>query len=192
VLEIRQRGAARLVRLDVDSVSMGKSVANAIVIDDPAVSRLHAVFERLPAGWTVRDLGSRNGTYLNGDRVNGSAVVRPGDQIRVGSTDLIFRGPDIGNGEETSPLAPPPLLTRRERDVLVSLCRPLAAGDMFCEPASIAAMAVQLTVTQDAVKKHLARLYSKFGVYEGSGSRRVRLANAVLVTGAISVAELRS
>jgi pSer/pThr/pTyr-binding forkhead associated (FHA) protein len=181
-----------LVRLEADSVSVGKAPANGVVIDDPAVSRLHAVLERLPAGWTLRDLGSRNGTYLNGERMRGSVVLRPGDQIRLGSADMIFRGTDAGGGEETSPLAAPPLLTRRERDVVVALCRPLGEGDIFCEPASLADMATELTVTQDAVKKHLARLYGKFGIYEGPGSRRVRLANAVIATGAISVAELRS
>ena len=58
----------------------------------------------------------------------------------------------------------PPTLTPRERDVLVALCRPLLARDMFTEPASTRAIADELVITQAAVKQHLANLYDKFGI----------------------------
>ena len=46
--------------------------------------------------------------------------------------------------------------------MLIALCRPLAERDMFCDPASTREIASVLTVSEDAVKKHLVRLYNKF------------------------------
>ena len=51
--------------------------------------------------------------------------------------------------------------------MLVALCRPLLARDMFTEPASTRAIADELVITQAAVKQHLANLYDKFGVAAG-------------------------
>jgi tetratricopeptide (TPR) repeat protein len=78
-----------------------------------------------------------------------------------------------------------PELTRRERDVLVALCRPLSRGAAFTEPASIHEIAEALGVSEAAVKQHLVHLYDKFGIFEGDERRRVRLANAALSEGAV-------
>ena len=51
--------------------------------------------------------------------------------------------------------------------MLVALCRPLLARDMFTEPAPTRAIADELVITQAAVKQHLANLYDKFGVAAG-------------------------
>jgi DNA-binding NarL/FixJ family response regulator len=85
----------------------------------------------------------------------------------------------------------PPSLTSRERDVLIALCRPLFARDMFTEPASTRAIAEELVITQAAVKQHLANLFDKFGVFAGESNRRVRLANDALRRGAVSMSDLR-
>ena len=91
----------------------------------------------------------------------------------------------------TSVVDEPPVLTRRERDVLVALCQPLLAGDPFTEPASIREIAAELVVSDAAVKQHLANLFVKFGIVDGE-RRRVRLANAALSTGAVSLGDLPS
>ena len=85
----------------------------------------------------------------------------------------------------------PPELTPRERDVLVALCRPLLARDMFTEPAPTRAIAQELVITQAAVKQHLANLYEKFAIPPGDTHRRARLANEALRRGAVSLTELR-
>ena len=90
----------------------------------------------------------------------------------------------------TSAVDEPPVLTRRERDVLVALCQPLLAGDAFTEPASIREIAAALFVSEAAVKQHLVNLFAKFDIVEGE-HRRVRLANAALSTGAVSLGDLR-
>lgn len=59
---------------------------------DGLVSRRHAVVSAEPSGWRVTDLGSLNGTYLNGVRLEGSAPLVPGDVVRVGSSALVVQG----------------------------------------------------------------------------------------------------
>lgn len=191
MLELWVRGERTLVPLERDRLTVGSSPGSDVVVADRTVSRLHALVERLPGGWTVRDLGSRNGTFLNGTKIGELTVLRPGDRIRMGSAEVVFRGTSDGPVEGgTTPIEAPPELTPREQDVLVALCRPLAERDIFCEPASTKEIADELTVSEDAVKKHLVRLYEKFEIHEGPGSRRTRLANAALGTGAISLSSI--
>ncbi len=80
-------------------------------------------------------------------------------------------------------------LTRREREVLVELCRPLLERASFHEPAPTRDIARALFVTETAVKQHLLRMYEKLDVPE-SGSRRRALANAALEQRILSASEL--
>jgi DNA-binding CsgD family transcriptional regulator len=190
-LEVWTRGSTRLVLLTA-GLSIGKNPGNGLVIeDDPTVSRLHAVMEPVGQGWYVRDLGSRNGTYVNGERILAQRAVHPGDEIRVGQTRLRVREDDRQDawGVTVTADGPPPL-TRRERDALIALCRPLLAGGAFREPASTREIAAELVVSEAAVKQHLAHLYDKFGLYDGAERRRVRLANEALARGVVTVADL--
>ncbi|MBV9682435.1 MAG: FHA domain-containing protein [Solirubrobacterales bacterium] len=179
--------------LQADRITVGKAAENDISLtDDPTASHLHAILERFPAGWCVTDLGSSNGTSVNGERIWSSRRLRPGDEIRVGQTRLIFRDALAALGTQTEAEDAPPSLTGRERDVLVALCRPLLDRDMFTEPASTRTIADELIITQAAVKQHLINLYDKFGVPATDSNRRARLANEALRRGAVSLAELRA
>lgn len=190
-LEVWRSSGAELVALEAERLTVGAHpAADLVLASDPTVSRLHAVFERFPAAWCVRDLGSRNGTFLNGERLAGERALHPGDEVRVGQTRLVLRQPDSSGDTATAPTEAPPPLTRRERDVLVELCRPVLAGDLFTEPASIRQVAKALSVTEPAVKQHLLHLYDKFGVYEEPNRRRVALANAALRRGAVNLGDL--
>ena len=73
-----------------------------------------------------------------------------------------------------------PELTRRERDVLVSLCRPLLGDDVVAQPASVKEIAAELVVTEAAVKQHLLHLYDKLGIAAGRERRRVALAREAI------------
>jgi hypothetical protein len=77
-----------------------------------------------------------------------------------------------------------PELTRRELDVLTSLCRPALSDEAFVAPATAREIAADLVVTEAAVKQHLLRLYQKFRIPEGQ-NRRVRLANEVIALGLV-------
>jgi hypothetical protein len=168
---------------------VGTLESNDLVVDPDGVSRVHAVFERFGDAWCVRDLGSRNGTTVNGDRVIGERALHAGDEIVLGRLRLVFRGP--ARGKETAAIAEPPPLTRREHDVLLALCRPLLSGDAFTEPASTRAIAAELVVSEAAVKQHLSRLYAKFDVSTEGERRRVQLANAAVARGAVKLGDLR-
>jgi DNA-binding NarL/FixJ family response regulator len=150
---------------------------------------VHAAFERFGDAWCVRDLGSRNGTFVNGARIVGEHALHSGDEIVLGRLRMLFRGP--ARGEETAAIAQAPPLTHRERDVLLALCRPLLTGDAFTEPASTRAIAAELVVSEAAVKQHLSRLYDKFDVGAEGERRRVQLANAAVSTGTVKLSDLK-
>jgi pSer/pThr/pTyr-binding forkhead associated (FHA) protein len=181
------------LQLTAERSTIGKSDENDLALaEDATASHLHAVLERFPAGWCVTDLGSSNGTWVNGERIWASRRLRHGDEIRIGQTRLLFHDPLAAAGTPTETEIAPPDLTPRERDVLVALCRPLLARDMFTEPAPTRAIADELVITQAAVKQHLANLYDKFGVPAGEVHRRARLANEALRRGAVSLSELEA
>lgn len=192
-LEIWTPSAHQLLSLEEDRVAVGKASANELAVpSDTKMSRLHAVLERFASGWSLRDLGSRNGTFVNGERVLNERALKDGDEIVFGQTRVIYRADREGEASATEAAEPPPELTRRERDVLIALCRPLLAGDLFTEPASTSDVAVSLFVSEAAVKQHLSHLYDKFGIYGDGERRRVRLANDAIMRGAVSIADLRA
>ena len=164
-------------------MTVGTLESNDLIADSDGLSRVHAAFEKLGGVWCVRDLGSRNGTFVNGGRIVGERALHSGDEIVLGRLRLLFHGP--GRGQETASIAQPPPLTPREHDVLLALCRPLLTGDAFTEPASIRVIAAELVVSEAAVKQHLSRLYVKFDVGTHGERRRVQLANAAVARGAV-------
>jgi pSer/pThr/pTyr-binding forkhead associated (FHA) protein len=79
-----------------------------LVIDDPQVSRRHATLR--PAGdrLEVEDLGSLNGTWVNGARIDGPARLAPGDRVRVGDTTFEVEGAVVAAATVASPEPVPP------------------------------------------------------------------------------------
>lgn len=73
------------------SVDIGRAMHNDIILNDARVSRLHARLEFSPSGCRLTDLGSSNGTLLNGKAVK-EAILQPGDQILLGSSSLQYQG----------------------------------------------------------------------------------------------------
>lgn len=192
-LEVWKPDGRELVALGDDRVTVGRGANNEVAVPaDPELSRVHAVIEPLGEGWCVRDVGSSNGTFVNGERIWSARPLRNGDEIRAGRTRLLYQGASVAEDETiTRTASPPPPLTKRERDVLVALCRPVLSADLFTEPASIHQIAIELVVSEAAVKQHLVRLYDKFGVYDSGERRRVRLANEAVRRGAVTLADLR-
>jgi hypothetical protein len=74
------------------AVLVGRSHGCAIVYDEPSVSRAHAALRRRDGGWSVVDLGSTNGTYVNGLRVT-EAPVEDGDRLDLGRVRVRFVAP---------------------------------------------------------------------------------------------------
>ncbi len=72
-----------------DRLMIGRTGAD-LVLDDAAVSRRHCELVHQPGGWSVRDLGSSNGTYLNGERIL-ERPLKDGDRLRLGQSELEFK-----------------------------------------------------------------------------------------------------
>ena len=90
-LQVSGPEGSRRVPLDGDRLTIGRDTSNDIVLpDDLQVSRHHATLERLAAGWSVSDLDSTNGTFVNGQPLSQPRPLYPGDEIEVGETRLVY------------------------------------------------------------------------------------------------------
>lgn len=69
--------------------SIGRDAGSAVQLSSPEVSKRHAFLQQTPQGWCIRDLGSRNGLLVNGNRVQ-EAFLRNGDRITIGPYTLLF------------------------------------------------------------------------------------------------------
>jgi pSer/pThr/pTyr-binding forkhead associated (FHA) protein len=155
---------------------------------DSEVSRLHAQLEPIGADWTVVDDGlSRNGTYVNGERVSGRRRLRDGDRLVFGETRVLFRAPaDASDSTAAVAVGGASVpLTETQRKILVALCRPLA-DDAYATPATNRAIADEVHLSVDAVKAHLRVIFERFGLDElPQNQKRARLAATALVNGVV-------
>lgn len=78
----------RRVRVDRAALTFGRASANDVFLPDRTLSRVHARLDQTPGGLVLTDLGSRNGTQLNGSRIGDPVTVRPGDRIVFGETTI--------------------------------------------------------------------------------------------------------
>jgi hypothetical protein len=92
-LLIVQRGGMGGQRflLAANQVLAGRSVSADIFLDDVTVSRKHAAFKRTPDGYTVKDVGSLNGTYLNKERISKEMLLRTGDEVQIGKFRMSYQ-----------------------------------------------------------------------------------------------------
>lgn len=83
-------GPNKTLPLETDECVLGSAAGNDIVINDPAVSRCHAVLRRKGDQWLITDQGSTNGTLVDGRRISGPVLLKNGSVIRVGNAQLTF------------------------------------------------------------------------------------------------------
>ena len=165
----RDSGGQQLFPLHpgLQRVTIGRGPSNDISLSwDTEVSRVHAELERLGGEWTVVDDGlSRNGTWVNGERIAGRHRLRDADVVQVGQTLFAFRVPDPDDSRPTQAAGgtAAPELTAAQRRVLEALCRPYKESE-FAAPATNQAIAEELFLSIDAVKAHLRALFAAFGV----------------------------
>ncbi len=97
----------RKVTVGSGDLTIGRDPSSTLFLDDEEVSRRHAVVRELADGTVeLEDLGSRNGTFLNGTRIEGSAVLKGGEKIRIGGTVINAEASLGGSPTVMSPLPP--------------------------------------------------------------------------------------
>jgi pSer/pThr/pTyr-binding forkhead associated (FHA) protein len=177
-----------------DRLSVGRLAGCEVALTwDSEVSRAHALLEQVGGAWTVEDRGSSNGTLVNAARINGPQVLRDGDIVRVGRTQLIFHAAGEDDLRRTTPaidrVVPNP--TDSQRKVLVELCRP--ALERGGGAASNREIAETLFVSVETVKTHMRALFDAFEVGDvPQYHKRTELVRLALETGLVSVHDLES
>lgn len=103
----------QVYELNKDIITLGRDITNDIVINDPEASRHHLRLTRGAGGFTVEDLGSTNGTFINGRRLTGAQPLNNGDMVGLGETVTlgyeIARAPGAAQGSPPSPPAQQPV-----------------------------------------------------------------------------------
>lgn len=179
----------------VTQASVGRQPSSDLVLDwDELVSRLHARFERVGDDWTVVDDGfSRNGTFVNSERLTGRHRLSDGDSLRFGSTTVTFRAPRVEAqgvvvGGET-PAAED--LSSTQLRVLAGLCSRYKNRKEFTGPASDEQLAEELFLSPGAVRTHLNVLFAKFGLDDlPQDQRRFHLVERAISSGLVSERDL--
>jgi hypothetical protein len=193
-LLFRDGGGAQVVLElpeDASSITVGRRTDNDVALGwDLEVSRVHAQLERIGGEWAVSDDGlSRNGTYVNGDKVVGHRRLRDGDRLVFGDTPVLYRTPGGGSWQSTAAVRlgdAGSSLTPVQRRVLIALCRPLKSS-AYAAPASNREIAAEVFLSVDAVKAHLRLLFERFGLEAlPQNQKRARLAATALVNGVLA------
>jgi hypothetical protein len=162
---------------------------------DGEVSSLHAQIEVVRGECTLVDDGlSRNGSFVNEERVHGRRHLRDGDALRFGQTVVVYRRPGEDVPEATVVAGEVPAaatVSPAQRKVLLALCRPYKDGDSFATPATNQQIGEELHLSVDAVKTHLRALFEKLGVGDiPQNQKRVALVERALQAGIVNRREL--
>jgi len=114
--------ASRVYELTKEVVSIGRESNNDVIVPDGAMSRNHCQLRRQGNGYVVQDLGSRNGTFVNQERIAAARPLRVGDTIRIGQTSIRIEdnAPAAAPSVSQPTAVPPPAVAQ-------SIPRPVAA-----------------------------------------------------------------
>lgn len=189
-------GRQRIIILDgPQRLTIGRQDASDIPLPwDTAVSRVHAVLERVGEEWTLIDDGSsRNGSFVNGVRVRGRRRLNDGDVIRIGFTTIGYVVPSEREASSSTiavTASSAPALTAAQRRVLVALCRPLVQ-ERFRSASSNQQIAGELFLGVETIKTHMQALFEAFGVRGlPQNQKRAELARLALKGGVVTEDEL--
>ena len=184
-----ESGRQVIVALDA-RVTVGRRPDNDIALAwDPEVSRVHAQLEQVGSDWALIDDGlSRNGSYVNGERIAGRRRLHDGDRLCFGETALVFRAPEHESSLSTAVVrtrAGAIALTDMQRRLLVALCRPLR-DSAYATPATNREVAEEVHLSVDAVKAHLRVIFERLGIDDmPQNQKRARLAALALIDGLV-------
>jgi len=186
----------RIIELTAERspLSVGRQPASDVALTwDDQVSRAHAEIECIGDVWTLADDGrSRNGSFVNGERIHGRRSLRHGDVVAVGRTALTYVAPLAPAEQSTAFAAGPPTLciSPAQRRVLVALCRPSSDARFAVSPSN-RELAGVLSLSVETVKFHLHALFAVFGLAEvPQHQKRATLVRLALEQGVVTPQEL--
>ncbi len=172
-------------------VTVGRRAGIDVALEwDREVSRIHAQLEPVGPDWALVDDGlSRNGSYVNGERVVGRRRLRDGDRLCFGETLVVFCAPAHEPSYSTAAVgltrgtAMP--LTEVQRRVVIALCRPMRESS-YAHPATNREIADEVHLSVDAVKAHLRVIFERVGLEDVPQNRkRAQLAALAIVNGLV-------
>jgi pSer/pThr/pTyr-binding forkhead associated (FHA) protein len=134
------------------SIIIGREDGADVLIDNPSVSRRHAEIRLGDDGWVVEDLGSSNGTFIGGTKIQGPQSLSLGDEIGFGKFSIVF-GKALGEGEQ-----PPPTPTAHPKQPTLTG----AQGTMHIKPHEVREL------LKDADRKKRAHLIWESGGRKGT------------------------
>src|SRR3954451_20998047 len=187
-------GDLRLTPLAGERMTVGRAEANDLPLTwDREISRAHAQLECVAGSWFLSDEMSRNGCFVDGERVQGRMRLTDGASLRFGMTLVLFRAP--GQISDTTVAASAAAIVRvsdAERRVLVALCRPLLAPGRVATPPSNNEIAEALALSPAGVKTLLRALFDKLDVEDLPQNRkRAALAKRAIEAGLVTARDLR-
>ncbi len=146
--------------IDGEELALGRREGSQLHLDDPHVSRSHATLHRKEGVIVLEELGSTGGTFVNGQQVHGSQVLRHNDLVRFGTVETRFedRSSLLESEDETqmievAPAEEKPVLSPRQQEVLSFLREGLTNPEI----------AVKLGVTERTVKAHCQEVFDRLG-----------------------------
>ena len=191
-------GEQRILAIEGGTTELwvGRGEAVGLRLDwDEEVSGLHAQIEVVGGECTLLDDGlSRNGSFVNTERVHGRRRLRDGDTLRFGQTAVLFRRPGEAAPEATVVAGEVPTaatISPGQRRVLLALCRPFKDGSSFATPPTNQAIAEELHLSVDAVKTHMRALFEKLELEDLPQNRkRLALVEKALQSGVVAPRDL--
>lgn len=135
----------QVVPLAEGALTLGREANNDVVLIDPEASRRHAQISFQAGRYVIEDLGSTNGTYVNGRQILTATTLSPGDVIEVGEmTRILYQGPggDIGDTMMRAPSS--------SKDATMAMSEDLAAFSESLRPVSADSVTLQEADAQAA------------------------------------------
>ena len=119
--------------LDAQEITIGRDAVNVIAINDAEVSRRHARMELRGSAYVIQDLGSTNGTFINGTRISGMQVLNPGDTVSFGEGIVLVYEPMADMNATILSTKAPPVTAQRLAPAPVAI--PRLFTQARCRPA---------------------------------------------------------
>jgi predicted component of type VI protein secretion system len=176
-------GEPRSVPLPAGRTVVGRDPDADLSIDDERVSWTHLEIDSRGGALIATDLDSRNGTVLNGERLDRPRRLRDGDTLIVGGLRLEISDPVSGEAGATVPASAPAVaLSEEERATAGALVAPYRNEGAFAgRPATRAEIAEELHVSERTAQRRLDALAAKLEIPGDAGRERPRLIAARVI-----------